>query len=124
LGWRLDVDFVVGDTFRVVQFTPPGSSNSIHFDRGSHQPSPVRQAERISLSQTSRRRVQRLSEAASTAKCFTVQAQESRQSGRIRLLGSVESDQTTIHLVDRARRRAPTRVGLPPRARGADRRPA
>jgi hypothetical protein len=23
LGWRLDADFVVGDTFRGVQFTPP-----------------------------------------------------------------------------------------------------
>jgi catechol 2,3-dioxygenase-like lactoylglutathione lyase family enzyme len=34
LGWRLDADFVVGDTFRVVQFTPPGSPCSIHFGRG------------------------------------------------------------------------------------------
>jgi catechol 2,3-dioxygenase-like lactoylglutathione lyase family enzyme len=34
LGWRLDADFVVGDTFRVVQFTPPGSPSSIHFGRG------------------------------------------------------------------------------------------
>ena len=24
LGWRLDADFTVGDTFRGVQFTPPG----------------------------------------------------------------------------------------------------
>jgi catechol 2,3-dioxygenase-like lactoylglutathione lyase family enzyme len=31
LGWRLDGDFVVGDAFRGVQFTPPGSSCSIHF---------------------------------------------------------------------------------------------
>ena len=31
LGWRLDADFVMGDDFRVVQFTPPGSSCSIHF---------------------------------------------------------------------------------------------
>jgi catechol 2,3-dioxygenase-like lactoylglutathione lyase family enzyme len=31
LGWRLDADFVHGDDFRVVQFTPPGSSCSIHF---------------------------------------------------------------------------------------------
>jgi catechol 2,3-dioxygenase-like lactoylglutathione lyase family enzyme len=23
LGWRLDADFAVGDSFRVVQFTPP-----------------------------------------------------------------------------------------------------
>ncbi len=34
LGWRLDADFVVGAQFRVVQFTPPGSSCSIHFGTG------------------------------------------------------------------------------------------
>lgn len=34
LGWRLDADFVVGDAFRVVQFTPPGSAASIHFGTG------------------------------------------------------------------------------------------
>ena len=34
LGWRLDADFVVGDAFRGVQFTPPGSPSSIHFGKG------------------------------------------------------------------------------------------
>ncbi|TIW40502.1 MAG: glyoxalase, partial [Mesorhizobium sp.] len=34
LGWRLDADFVFGDTFRGVQFTPPGSLASIHFGKG------------------------------------------------------------------------------------------
>jgi catechol 2,3-dioxygenase-like lactoylglutathione lyase family enzyme len=34
LGWRLDADFAVGDAFRVVQFTPPGSPGSIHFGKG------------------------------------------------------------------------------------------
>lgn len=34
LGWRLDADFVVGDEFRGVQFTPPGSSCSVHFGTG------------------------------------------------------------------------------------------
>ena len=34
LGWRLDGDFVVGDAFRGVQFTPPGSACSIHFGTG------------------------------------------------------------------------------------------
>jgi catechol 2,3-dioxygenase-like lactoylglutathione lyase family enzyme len=34
LGWRLDADFVVGDAFRAVQFTPPGSPSSIHFGKG------------------------------------------------------------------------------------------
>jgi catechol 2,3-dioxygenase-like lactoylglutathione lyase family enzyme len=34
LGWRLDADFAVGDAFRGVQFTPPGSPCSIHFGKG------------------------------------------------------------------------------------------
>ncbi len=34
LGWRLDADFVVGDQFRGIQFTPPGSLCSIHFGKG------------------------------------------------------------------------------------------
>ena len=34
LGWRLDADFVKGAAFRGVQFTPPGSSCSIHFGTG------------------------------------------------------------------------------------------
>jgi catechol 2,3-dioxygenase-like lactoylglutathione lyase family enzyme len=34
LGWRLDADFPVGDAFRVVQFTPPGSPCSVHFGKG------------------------------------------------------------------------------------------
>jgi catechol 2,3-dioxygenase-like lactoylglutathione lyase family enzyme len=34
LGWRLDADFVLGPGARVVQFTPPGSSASIHFGEG------------------------------------------------------------------------------------------
>ena len=36
LGWRLDADFVTGDEFRVVQFTPPGSPCSIIFGTGRH----------------------------------------------------------------------------------------
>ncbi|MGY4427902.1 catechol 2,3-dioxygenase-like lactoylglutathione lyase family enzyme [Bradyrhizobium sp. F1.13.1] len=34
LCWRLDADFVAGESFRVVQFTPPGSPASIHFGKG------------------------------------------------------------------------------------------
>jgi len=34
LGWRLDADFVVGDHFHAVQFTPPGSPASVHFGKG------------------------------------------------------------------------------------------
>lgn len=40
LGWRLDADFVVGDKFRIVQFTPPGSACSIHFGKGVTQAAP------------------------------------------------------------------------------------
>ena len=31
LGWRLDADFPFDNGFRVIQFTPPGSGNSIQF---------------------------------------------------------------------------------------------
>ena len=34
LGWRLDADFPGPGTWRVVQFTPPGSPCSIHFGNG------------------------------------------------------------------------------------------
>ena len=40
LGWKLDMDFVRGDDFRVVQFTPPGSATSIIFGRGIPGASP------------------------------------------------------------------------------------
>ncbi len=40
LDWRLDADFVVGDGFRIVQFTPPGSPCSIHFGKGIPQGAP------------------------------------------------------------------------------------
>jgi catechol 2,3-dioxygenase-like lactoylglutathione lyase family enzyme len=34
LGWRLDMDFVRGEDFRVIQYTPTGSETSIIFGRG------------------------------------------------------------------------------------------
>jgi catechol 2,3-dioxygenase-like lactoylglutathione lyase family enzyme len=34
LGWRLDADFNVSESFWVVQVTPPGSPCSIHFGTG------------------------------------------------------------------------------------------
>jgi catechol 2,3-dioxygenase-like lactoylglutathione lyase family enzyme len=34
LGWRLDADFPVSDSYRIVQFTPPGSPASIQFGTG------------------------------------------------------------------------------------------
>jgi catechol 2,3-dioxygenase-like lactoylglutathione lyase family enzyme len=33
LGWRLDADFAAGDEWRVIQFTPPGSSASVIFGK-------------------------------------------------------------------------------------------
>jgi catechol 2,3-dioxygenase-like lactoylglutathione lyase family enzyme len=33
LGWRLDADFAGGDDYRVIQFTPPGSSGSVIFGK-------------------------------------------------------------------------------------------
>jgi len=34
LGWRLDADFALDESYRVVQFTPPGSEASIIFGTG------------------------------------------------------------------------------------------
>src|SRR6476661_4825806 len=34
LGWRLDADFVKGNEFRVIQFTPHNSQASIIFGQG------------------------------------------------------------------------------------------
>ena len=33
LGWRLDADYAGGDSFRVIQFTPPGSACSVIFGK-------------------------------------------------------------------------------------------
>src|SRR5262245_8503382 len=35
LGWRLDIDLVISDDARTVQFTPPHSGCSIQFGKGS-----------------------------------------------------------------------------------------
>jgi catechol 2,3-dioxygenase-like lactoylglutathione lyase family enzyme len=35
LGWRLDIDFRIGEDVRGVQFTPPGSPASIQFGQGT-----------------------------------------------------------------------------------------
>jgi catechol 2,3-dioxygenase-like lactoylglutathione lyase family enzyme len=34
LGWRLDSDDFIGNDFRIVQFTPPGSGCSVSFGKG------------------------------------------------------------------------------------------
>ena len=66
LGWRLDGDFVSGDAFRGVQFTPPGSPGSIHFGKGSQRRRRARRRVSISSCRTSRRRAPSSSVAAST----------------------------------------------------------
>jgi catechol 2,3-dioxygenase-like lactoylglutathione lyase family enzyme len=35
LGWRLDIDFTIGENVRGVQLTPPGSPASIQFGQGT-----------------------------------------------------------------------------------------
>ncbi len=35
LGWRLDADLTVDETYRVIQFTPPGSPASVIFGQGT-----------------------------------------------------------------------------------------
>lgn len=34
MGWRLDADFATGDSWRIVQVTPPGSACSFFFGKG------------------------------------------------------------------------------------------
>jgi catechol 2,3-dioxygenase-like lactoylglutathione lyase family enzyme len=43
LGFRLDIDYVANEDYRVIQFTPPGSEASIIFGRGitSAQPGSI-----------------------------------------------------------------------------------
>jgi catechol 2,3-dioxygenase-like lactoylglutathione lyase family enzyme len=48
IGWRLDADIAAGDSFRVVQFTPPLSQCSIHFGTGLTA-SPPGSADRLIL---------------------------------------------------------------------------
>ncbi|MGA8596091.1 MAG: VOC family protein [Bryobacteraceae bacterium] len=45
LGWRLDEDVVMGDDFRVVQFTPPGQGARSRSARESPQPFQARSGE-------------------------------------------------------------------------------
>jgi catechol 2,3-dioxygenase-like lactoylglutathione lyase family enzyme len=40
LGWNVDVDHRAGDTFRVVQLTPPGSAASVAIGAGMPQAEP------------------------------------------------------------------------------------
>src|SRR4051812_12500264 len=40
LGWRFDIDLVVSDDFRTVQFTPPHSACSVQFGKGTSTAEP------------------------------------------------------------------------------------
>jgi catechol 2,3-dioxygenase-like lactoylglutathione lyase family enzyme len=40
LGWRFDIDLVVSDEMRTVQFTPPHSPCSIQFGKGGTTAAP------------------------------------------------------------------------------------
>jgi predicted enzyme related to lactoylglutathione lyase len=40
LGWRLDIDLVVSEEIRTVQFTPPHSGCSIHVGKGATTAAP------------------------------------------------------------------------------------
>jgi catechol 2,3-dioxygenase-like lactoylglutathione lyase family enzyme len=40
MGWRLDADFAMGDEWRVVQVTPPGSACSFFFGKGLTKATP------------------------------------------------------------------------------------
>jgi catechol 2,3-dioxygenase-like lactoylglutathione lyase family enzyme len=40
LGWRLDADFPIDEHYRIVQFTPPGSTASIQFGTGLTRAAP------------------------------------------------------------------------------------
>src|SRR5205823_6487584 len=40
MGWRLDADFASGDTWRIVQMTPPGSACSFFIGKGLTKATP------------------------------------------------------------------------------------
>jgi catechol 2,3-dioxygenase-like lactoylglutathione lyase family enzyme len=42
LGFRLDIDYVANENFRVIQFTPPNSEASIIFGKGVTSARPAR----------------------------------------------------------------------------------
>ena len=41
LGFRLDIDFAAGESYRVIQLTPPGSDASIIFGKGITSAKPL-----------------------------------------------------------------------------------
>ena len=150
LGWRLDADFVVGNEFRGVQFTPPGSPCSIHFGKGVTSAAPGsatrtlsgrdRHRGRARRAHRSRRRRERSVPPRRSGKAAgqrpgsgatqLLVVRHVQRSGRQQLAvagghGAIARTRRRgrhdIHLVDRARERAPPCGGCARRAREADR---
>ena len=149
LGWRLDADFVRGDAFRGVQFTPPGSSCSIHFGTGitSAEPGSARGLYLV-VSDIEAARAELVARGVDVSEVFH-RAGRGRPPERpgpgaaqLRLVRHVQRsgrqrvavagghraiartrgrERHDIHLVNRARRRAPPCGGRARRAREADR---
>ena len=86
LGWRLDADFVVGDAFRAVQFTPPGSPCSIHFGKGVTSAAPgSAQGLYLVVSDIEAARAELVARGVDVSEVFHRPARESRRSAaRIR----------------------------------------
>jgi catechol 2,3-dioxygenase-like lactoylglutathione lyase family enzyme len=72
LGWRLDADFAVGDAFRVVQFTPPGSPCSIHFGKGVTPAAPGSAREYLVVSDIAAARSELIGRGAAVGEVFHV----------------------------------------------------
>jgi len=82
LGWRLDADFVMGDDFRVVQFTPPGSPCSIHFGKGVTSAAPgSAQGLYLVVSDIEAARAELLDRGVEVSELFHRVGSEARQSG-------------------------------------------
>lgn len=70
LDWRLDADFVNGDAFRVVQFTPPGSPTSIHFGKGLTSAAPGSAQSYLVVSDIEAARAELVSRGATVSEIF------------------------------------------------------
>jgi catechol 2,3-dioxygenase-like lactoylglutathione lyase family enzyme len=82
LGWRLDADFVIGDDFRVVQFTPPGSPCSIQFGKGITSAAPgSAQGLFLVVSNIEAARAELLGRGVKVSELFHRDGSEARQSG-------------------------------------------
>ena len=153
LSWRLDADFVAGDAFRVIQFTPPGSPCSIHFGTGVTPAVPgSAQGLYLIVSDIVAARAELVDRGVEVSEVFhragpgkpplsgpdperrsyfsfaTFSDPDGNgwllQEVTVRLPGRVDADDTTFASSTELASRAPTRGGRARRAREADRRPA